>query len=449
MIFPSTSPRRRFNPWAPAAVFISAGLQGLTDSLLQPAIMLSTLVFLLGGSTYEIAAFAVSASLCWSCGRGIINPLLRLTGGSLQLAIGGLILRTGGVILIGYLGYRLQSINPGDAIAGLITCFALYQLGSMTTAFTINPRMAAAYGPTKRPRIFLSRAITAACTAVIAGIVAQRVFGSSSLALSQAGKYLLLLAALSGVTATWFLVQVPKFGRRDYPGAGTPAIDGFSALLRNTPMRRYLGYRTLLGFSTLADPFIVIFVLRQQGFALKFVGLALFCFAVVQLIGAILVPRWASTHSSVRLLQIATFCKLAFLMTAVSIPALATSSFVSGRWGSHEIAPVIFSLAFGLWGISACLHGTANQRYLLELTAPGHPRAAIAATNGILGILSFAPLVGAALINRFSWELAITTGGAIAFLAFIASALLVDSRPKTRTRLGVQNKDLRRRRSAN
>jgi len=232
-------------------------------------------------------------------------------------------------------------------------------------------------------------------------------------------------------------------------GRGTERL---GPLLRIPSMRRYLGYRVVLGLSTLADPFIVVHGLQRIGFGLRFAGLSLCIFALVQLLGTIAWPRWAISHSGIRMLQFAAFLRLVFLILAVSIPALATSSFYTDRFSTDQVAAWMFAGAFVLAGLSGSIHNTVNQRYLIEIagttSSNSRPRAAITLTNGLLAIVAFAPFIGAGIINRFSFETAITTAGSIAFVAFIASALLVESRSGLSIRAGSQVSTLRRRRAA-
>lgn len=447
MSSPYTSSQRRFNPWSQPAAILSAGLQALTDSILHPVIMLSTIAYVLGGTTYEIGIFAVAAAVCWSLGRMVVGPLVHLAGGPIPIAAGGLILRTGAVVLIGFIGYRLDDIQNGNAIAGLISCYVLYQLGSMTTAFTTNGHVGAAVAPTKRPWIFRLRAIVTAAAAMIAGIVVQSIFGASSLTFPQASRYLLLFAAISGVAATWFLMQIPRRARGDITGIGAHVGDNLAPLLRTPAMRRYLGFRTILGVSTLADPFIIMFGLQRIGFGLRFVGLSLFFYAFFQLLGTITWPRWTRTLGEVRLLQFAAFLRLAFLMLALAIPALAVSTFYTDRSGSQQLAAWAFAAAFALPGLSASIHNATNQRYLIDIAASNNPHAAITITNAILGIVAFAPLIGAGMINRYSLETTITIGGIFAFIAFILSAVLVESRSKARIHASSRGLIFRRRRA--
>ncbi|MGI8486795.1 MAG: hypothetical protein ACR2OU_21365 [Thermomicrobiales bacterium] len=447
MSSPYTSPQRRFNPWSQPAAIVSAGLQALTDSMLHPVIMLSTIAYVLGGSTFAIAAFAVIAAVCWSLGRMVVNPLVHLAGGPIPIAVGGLILRTGAILLIGFIGYRLDDIKSSDAIAGLISCYVLYQLGSMTTAFTTNGHVGAAHAPSKRSWIFRFRSIVTAASAMFAGIVAQSVFGSSSITFPHAVRYLFVFAAVSGVASAWFLIQMPRRGRGDISGTGSRVSNNLAPLMRIPAMRRYLGFRTLLGLSTLADPFIVMYGLQRIGFGLRYLGLALLFYAFFQFLGTITWPRWTRTLGASRLLQFAAFLRLAFLMLALAIPALAGSPFYVDRSGSQQLAAWAFAASFGLPGLCASIHNATNQQYLINIANVNNLNAAIGITNAILGITAFAPLVGAGFVNRFSLETTIAIGSVIAFLAFILSALLVESRSRARIRTYSRGLIFRRRRA--
>ncbi|MGB3307997.1 MAG: hypothetical protein WBA63_17550 [Thermomicrobiales bacterium] len=421
--------RRISSPWSPLTVVISGGLQGLADSLLQPIIILSTLAFLLGGTNYQIAAFAVIAAACWSLGGLLVEPLVLLVKGTRPIAIAGIILRTGAIMLLGLIGYRLERLHPANALAGLILCFAAYELGALVTASTTNGQVALAYSPAKRAAIFRWRALAAAIAAILGGLAAQGTFGSALTPFPTSGKYLLMLASLSVIAATWFLIQVPlrsrQFGQQGFSPIG-PA-------LRSASIRRYLTFRLLLGLAAFADPLVIVYGLQRIGFNLRYVGIALVCYALLQLLGTAIWSDRIAARNHIRLLQFATFLRLIFLILAISIPALASSTFYADRFDSPRIAAWAFAAAFGLLGLAASIHNHVNQRYLIDIAvrdgvAP--PQSAIAVSNLMLGILAFAPLVGAWVATRFSLEAAITTGGTFAFLAFLSSAALVASRAR-------------------
>lgn len=437
--------RRISSPWSPLTVVISGGLQGLADSLLQPIIILSTLAFLLGGTNYQIVAFAVIAAACWSLGSLLVEPLVALIKGNRPIAIAGIILRTGAITLLGLVGYRLENLNPANALAGLILCFAAYQLGAMITAFTTNGQVAFAYAPAKRAAIFRWRALAAAVTAVIGGLAAQTTFGSALTPFPTSGKYLLILGALSVIAATWFLIQVPLRSRQFGPQGFSP----IGPALRSSPIRRYLAFRLLLGLAAFADPLVIIYGLQQIGFDLRYVGIALVCYALLQLLGTMLWSDRIAARNHIRLLQFATFLRLVFLILAISIPALASSTFYADRFDSPRAAAWAFAAAFGLLGIAASVHNHVNQRYLIDIAVRDGmttPQTAIAVSNLMFGVLAFAPLVGAWVATRFSLEATITTGGVFAFLAFLSSAALVASRtrrPRRRRALRVGTRRVR------
>jgi hypothetical protein len=436
-----TSKKRAFRPrfsfWTQFHAVISAGQQAFTGSLIHPAIVLSTIAYLLGGNTYQIAGFSAIAAAAWALGRFVVQPLVFLIGSTRPIAIAGLILRTGAIVLIGIIGYRLDHIRPENIITALLICYAFYEVGSTTAVITTNGQIATTYTPSKREAFFRWRRVIAVAAAFLGAIVVEESFRRMSTDATPSIKNILMLAAVAAVASAWFMFQIPSGSRRDISAIPAPLAEGIGSVLASPPIRRFLAFRFILGLSTLADPFVIIYGMREIGFSLHFTGLALIFFVGLQLAGTVVWPRWLAAHSSLRTIQLAVFCRLIFLVLAISIPTIATSSYYTDHLSSNALAAWSFVATFGFLGFSTSIHNVANQRYLLDLTTRTSPQPAIALTNLLLGVVAFAPLGGGWIASRYSLEATVATAAAIAFVAFVASALLVESRVRVSSRLVV------------
>ncbi|MDQ3539923.1 MAG: hypothetical protein M3440_04480, partial [Chloroflexota bacterium] len=89
--------------------------------------------------------------------------------------------------------------------------------------------------------------------------------------------------------------------------------------------------------------------------------------------------------------------------------------------------------------LAVSAQGTANQRYLLDISAPVTMRQAVATTNGVHAVLAFAPLGTAYLIGRTSLDEVLWIAAALAFIALLISGFLIESRVYISRRTGFWN----------
>jgi MFS family permease len=198
------------------------------------------------------------------------------------------------------------------------------------------------------------------------------------------------------------------------------------ATLRSRPMRRYLAFRLILGLSTLADPFIIVFGLSEMGLQPRYVGGSILVFALAQVGGGVVWPLLLDTRGSRLPLQFAALLRLTAVTLAVMVPGVARSSAYLERYDSPAVASWAFVATFALLGLARSAHDPSEHRYLEDITtSPTLQRAAIVATNVILTLTAGAALIGA-------------------FVALIASGLLFEGRPRVQYRSGARSGRIRR-----
>jgi len=426
--FTSRLPRQpQPSRWGQLNAIVSAAQQGLADGLLHPVIIMSAIAFALGGSNGQLAAFAIIAGACWAIGRVLMNPLLVLIGSSTPVHVAGIILRLGAALLMGLVATQLDDANPGNALDALIVCYAAYELGSMLTTF-------AQQDPLTRP---WSRAqtITATVATLIAGLVAAQVFANDGLSLDQAIRYVILLAMLAVIAGTWFALQMPTRPRQDIGDHALVSVSGMLRAVSIPVVRRYLSYRVLIGIATLADPFLLAYGIRELGEGLRLAGMSLLAYAIAQIIGTTVFPRWVATRGTARHFQIAAFLRLIALVVIIGMPSVATSEAYRERFDDTTPVAWLIAIAVGLIGFERRLQQHVNERYLGDMTSANVPFAAESLANTVIGVLAFTPLIGASLIARYSDEAAITVAAVVAFIAMLVSAVLVETRAHVSTRL--------------
>ncbi|HVL26476.1 MAG TPA: hypothetical protein VM450_20465 [Thermomicrobiales bacterium] len=431
---------------------LNGALQSLADVLLQPALLLAATIWLLNGSIDGIAIVAVAAAAPWAV-CAILVPFLQLVAETIPAIalISGLV-RAASAALIAFLGWRATSIDGADLVILLTLAYIGYQLSSAVSAQVSHGIIAGTTLSAERVRTLRDRRLAGAAMAVLGGLIAWRVFAANAISLPRAAGWLLMLAGMAVVAATWFQLTSPGMfrpRRTFYPSFGGGTI---AASLRTRPVRRYAIFRLLLGLSTLADPFIIVYGLSAMNLHIRYIGGAILFHALAQVVGGVLWPMLLAARGSRRPIQIATLLRLAALALAVVVPQVATSQAYVNRFDTPTLASWAFVATFALLGLVRSAHDQTEQQYLADIVPEPSPHmAAIMGTNVLLLLTSGAALLGAFLIDRYSLDTTLTIAAVISFAALLASGLLFEGNPRvvyrgdTRTTRPRQVKRLRRR----
>ena len=441
MYFSSRQPTarsRQANHFTPVNAVLNGALQALADIALQPVIVLAAIAYLLGASSYQIAGFAVVSLASWALAEWIAAPLRVLLRRDFRLVTISSVIRLAAAVAIGLIGLRLADSNAPDQVGGLLVAYAVYQLSSAVigraSVHSIHGRGALG----SRQGLFRSRAVIGAAAAVVGAIAVWSALGAAGTT-GDNGGLVLCLAAIGIASATWFLLAIPG-NRRIEPRSPFRSHSSQQGLvaLQSRAYRRYLFFRSMLGLSAAADPFLIVFGLEKLGLTLGEVGAALAIYAAGHLLGMIVWPRWATARSARAPLQVTPLLRLVALVVAVSIPSISASGLYAGRFDGPEVAIRCFIAVFGLIGLVTSANNVANQPYLLAILPEGVARPAILLTNTILGILAFGALAAAFLVERFSLEALLYVAIVLAFVALVASGMLAASRVRVRQRFGTR-----------
>jgi len=427
---------RRSNQFTPVMAIVNGALQSLADIVLQPVILLSAIVFLLGGSLYHVAGFTVASLASWAWAGSIVPPMRALLRREYHVVIVGGIIRLVAVVAIGLIGYGLADDSSGSFVRNLLIAYVVYQLGSAIIGRASANSISGAASSASRRGLFRNRAMTGVLVGVIGGATTWSVLGSDGTAGENAG-ILLVLASIATVAATWFLIAIPGTNRIESPAPyGNRSLAQAFGAIRSSGFRRFLFFRALLAVSAAADPFIVIYGIRELGLTLGDVGLGIAVYAAGHFAGILIWPRWVASRSARGPLQITSLIRLLMLIMAVSVPTIATSQLYADRFDGPEVATRYFVAIFGLLGLVVSANNSSNQPYLLDIFPAAMGSAAISMTNACLGALAFGPLGAAYLVNRFSLESMLYVAITLAFVALLTSGLLVESRVRVRQRSG-------------
>lgn len=438
-LIPGHTRRRRTNAFTPINGVLSGLLQAIADTILHPVVLLAAVAFLLNGSNYQVAAFTVIALASWTLSAVVLSTFRGMVARPYPFLIGACAVRLLAVALLAVTGFRSPHWDPEDVVRTLLAGFFLYQVSSAVIGHLSVTFLTDALRTAKRSVIFRQRAVIGSVVTMISGAVVWSVNGSITDIRSGLG-VLFILAAISTAASTWFLLAIPAGKRQVRTGDSTSGWPGeIFRPLRSGPYRRFLLFRILLGLSAAADPFIIVFGIRRVGLSLGNIGFALVALAIGHLAGSVIWPRWVVRQSPRTAFQIAALLRVLALTVAIGIPAIVTSTLYTERFASPDVAIRLFLALYVLIGLSVSAHATANQRYLMDISAPVPLHQTVLTTNAVHGILAFAPFAAAYLIRRTSLDQMLWIATALAFIALLVSGSLAEPRFSINRRTGLRN----------
>jgi hypothetical protein len=409
-------------------------LQSIADVLLQPAIFFPALVFLIGGSTMEMASFLVAGVIAWAAAPVLITVIQSFSSSLRPVTWVAVLARLLGIGAVGWAGTNLDDWSAERLVPFLFSAWCVYQMASALATQSAAPASVNLLASRGRLQHLRWRHVTATLVALAtAGLVYRLFAGDTSLATDLQG--VLVLATLATVGASWFMVLM-LFGRTSV----SPALDrgrigrGMRDALGNSAVRRLLFYRLLLAAVAAFDPFLIVFGFAHIGLDVHLIGMALLAWVVGQVLGSWLWP-WVVGKTGERLVfQLASFCRLLLLVWVVSMPSLIeTDAFTSRFDGARDgVVPSPSVLCSWVWRGAA--GAAANSPYLMRVTSTAglHGSTLVMNLGAIIGGLL--PLPAAWALNRYDDERVFWVAIGVGVMALLASGLLVDTGARVRGR---------------
>jgi hypothetical protein len=435
---------RRTTPSAPVLALINASLQAFSDLLFSPY-LLATLIFLLGGSSWKIGLPIAISGAAWAISVPVRSVLSRISPPGRYLATVSGVVRSGAAALIAWLGYFADDVEPKRMIDLLLMCFAVYAVASAFNLTTTRGLIAASTPAIRAGSLFAMQRFFGGAASVLAGVVAIYALRSHDLDFYKNIGVLYLLGAVGVAAATWFQFMTTVAATR----AINPPTTGRTSLwqtVSNPAVRRLLGFRFLTCLATLADPFILMFGLKELGFDLFYIGVAITLYAAGQLAGALVGPNWVSHRGPRGILLGASVARLMAIVLALTIPPLSRTTAYTDRFDTNWQATLAFVALFALLGVSAYLQAVGSQRYIYDVVPVANRLSTISLGNLLLAVGAAAPLLGAYLIEQYDLETLLIVATSLAFVGFASGGLLFDPSPRAIRRQGAwrQRRTVRR-----
>lgn len=405
----------------------AAACIGMADVLMLPVVIVSAFVAQVGGGNNLVALIPVVSALAWGipgaiAGSIIANqprvvPLVAGATGIWAVLVGMLVLL--GATQIDGTARGLLSVffalNTFAMVAGSVTLLATDRLpGRVTT-------------PYERTTTVRGRAYGSAGAMVLAALIAR-----SILAGDTAGSYLGLFAVASVFlfgAAGLTLALVERTPRMAV--VPRPPLLGLRAapdLLRLPAYRRYLTFRAFALFATVAEPFYIVYAVRELRMTGAYVGSALLVLVlarVVALVVSRILIRATGTHL---LLQLATLFRTLAATAAIALPAVWDTNLFGSRFLADDARGGSFLIVFACLGAALGMSAAGQGGFLLDILPPDAYPGGVAFTNGTLAVLSLALIAGGVIANRQDIPTLFAVAVALGVLSMLVGGLLREPR---------------------
>lgn len=246
---------------------------------------------------------------------------------------------------------------------------------------------------------------------------------------------LLFLAGMASLGSVWFQVTAPLRYQDLHQRLPVAAWSDVEHTLQNVEFRRFVVVRALIGVSTLADPFLIIFGMTQMQLSLWHIGAAIAMVVIAQIVGGGFWTLLGEMPGSRRSIQIAALMRFGALTLALAVPFLVESRWYQSTFESRSFANWLFVGVFFILALAQNSLTRNEQHYAMQRLGDGRLfPAADFVLNVIVVITSLTPLIGVMLIQNYSLRFAVTAAATVSFMAFLATSLLATRKRRLRRR---------------
>lgn len=410
------------------------GLQRLADTILQPWILISVLVWLQNGSVADIAVVATIATASNALGSMVMPYIVDLLRNVRMVLLVASMIRGIAAVLISILGWQITEFASTDFVSLLVISLILHEFGSAANIAT-NPRstIAAWIEPTS----LRARQNVGIGCALIGGLTAWSALSNERLPYPDGFGWLLMLAGIASLGSIWFQLTQPV---RQNEFSLFPPVATWSmvrGVLANGAVRGYLWLRLLFGASTFIDPFLMLYGLTSMQLDFGFIGAVLLVLVLAQMLGSGFWSLFPELTGTRRAIQVAVLVRLIGISAAIAIPSISQSAWAVDHFASWKGTEWAWVIVFFFIGLSqnAWLRNEIRYPGRLLVDTAWYP-AVNFLTSATQIVTSIMILIGAWIVQAGSFRMAMVVSALFAALAFVCSALLrAKHRPSPRTYL--------------
>ncbi len=376
---------------------LNGAIFGFVDALIAPTLTLAVFITQLGGSSLLVGLMAAIYNGGWFIPQFLISHRLQPLPFKKPVYTGAAAVRIVSWFFILPATWLLGASNPTLLLA---IFFALMILYSLAAGVAGNPFMAIVAKVIPMPRrgsFFGWREFSGTAMGLLAGyLVAVALSPERGLTFPQ-NFTLLFTVAFGAIGAGLVLFTLVREPREEATGEGITfgqQVRAARGIVRqNRDYRRYLATRVMLAVGDLATPFYAIYATRHLGAPAAIVGLYIGLTTLSALLTTPILSYLSDRHK----------LRWALLLAASLPPLIPLLALSFGLFGQDETVAVAFGVIFFIFGIGRTAANIAFPTYLLNLAPPQERTLYIGFTNTVLGVATFIPVIGGALLDLFGF----------------------------------------------
>jgi hypothetical protein len=405
----------------------------LGEALLFPTIVLSIFVAQLTDDPVKIALVPVLGTSVWLLPQIVLGSARWRNRRVLPWATGAAIVQTAAIVLLAYVGYRAD-MTDRERLRSFFLCYAVYNLAAGLASVPTRELLVKAIPRDRRAIFFAQRSLWGTVLALVAGFAVRSLFGANGPAFPRNFTSLFAVAAGALAAATFFQMRLREPTRLAASSStGHPTgLRNAAQVVADANFRRLMTFRVFLAASMLADPFLVVYARRELNLPLSYLGTYVIAVVAARLLSASL-WAWLGSRGGFRAVHQGTaLMRVIAPLIALVLPYLADTTLYRDRFDDNR--PIFYAFTAVFVALGASLGGQirANFGYLTEI-APEELRPAYAnLANAIMCIAALSPLIGAELIERFSYETLFATASFVGLATVFVSGLLTNTHTRTR-----------------
>ncbi len=410
------------------AGLIAASLGAFADAILAPTLLLIVFVAQLTDSYIVVGLVPATGTALFFLPSLLVSSSLRGRR-KLPWLLGASLVRVASIALLAYIASRANRLTNAQILQSFFICYATYTLASGFVTSLATDIAARAVAREHRGRFFAWRNVITGVVALLAAVLVITQLRDSSPGFPDSYHALFVAAAVALAIATFFETRLAEPSRL----VGRAALHRSGFPLMASRYRRYLSFRVALSAAAIADPFFIIYALRELGVGLVVVGWYLLAMLATRVVTQPLWVAYTRRHGARNTLQAAALLRLLMPLIALLVPYIRDAEFYHDRVSDTRILASAYGAIFVLAGMTMAAQAVANWTYLVEIAPTGRRAAFTRPTNVVLAIAGLVPLAGGWLLDRYDFDtlFLITTGIALLTLTLSGalSASVVQPRP--------------------
>jgi hypothetical protein len=195
--------------------------------------------------------------------------------------------------------------------------------------------------------------------------------------------------------------------------------------------RRFLLFRIALGASLLADPFFILYAMRELQAPGVAVGGYLIAMTLARFGANYLWLAVQARKGNRAVLQYSALVRIVAPAVALVLPYAIETSFYEDNVTDTRVPYIAFGAVFVAIGIALSGFIFSNFGYAMELAPHDSRHAYIGMANAVLGVASFVTVLGGSLLDRRGYETLFATASVAGLIAVFAGGVLTQTHTRT------------------